>query len=100
MGVKSELQALEARSLDQERCRELAGNLEGFLDRLNESAESLDVKDRQRILRLLVKEILVGPDALTIKHSIPTSGTSWDPDVPSYVLCGRSHVTPFACPLQ
>ena len=89
-GLKSELQALEARSLDQERCRELAGNLEGFLDRLHRSAESLDVKGRQRILRLLVKEILVGPDALTIKHSIPTSGTSGDPDVPSYVLCGRS----------
>jgi site-specific DNA recombinase len=32
----------------------------------------LDVSERQRIVRLLVKEIVVADDAITIRHSIPT----------------------------
>jgi hypothetical protein len=34
------------------------------------SPERLDVVERQRIVRLLVKKILVGDDAITIRHSI------------------------------
>jgi site-specific DNA recombinase len=94
--LKSELQTLEANVVDQDRVRELAGSIEGFLERLNRSAHTLEVKERQRILRLVVKEILIGPDKLTIKHSIPTSGSgpnggAGTSEVPSYVLCGRSH---------
>ena len=33
-------------------------------------SQTLDVRERQQLLRLLVKEILVGADALTIRHSI------------------------------
>ena len=94
--LKSESQALESNVVDQDSVRELAGNLEGFLDRLRHSAGNLDIKERQRILRLVVKEVLVGPDTLTIKHSIPISGPSGTQEVPSYVLRGRSH-QPFAC---
>jgi hypothetical protein len=44
---------------------------EGFLTRLHDAAKSLDVTDRQRVLRLVVKEVQVGPEAVVIKHSIP-----------------------------
>ena len=34
-------------------------------------AEVLDIAVRQQILRLMVKEILVGSDTITLRHSIP-----------------------------
>lgn len=90
--LKSELQTLEASQVDRERCLRVVGNLEEFLNHLRQSAQTLHVKERQRILRLVVKEILVGPDTLTIKHSIPVSRPSGGPESPSYVLRGWSHI--------
>jgi site-specific DNA recombinase len=88
--LRTELQTLEASIVDRERCLRLVGNLQEFLSRVHQSAQTLPVKDRQRILRLVVKEILVGPDTLTIKHSIPTSGPSGSSEEPSYLLRGWS----------
>ena len=88
--LKSELKTLEANAIDQEKIGELAGRLEEFLERLRKSAQSLDVRERQRILRLVVKEIHLGPETLTIKHSIPIPGPSGTHEVPGYVLCKRS----------
>ena len=45
--------------------------LAAFLTRLRSAAESLSVVERQKIVLLLVKEILVGEDTITIRHSIP-----------------------------
>lgn len=97
--LKAELQTLEAKAVDQEKYRELQETLEGFLSRLRQSAMSLNVLDRQRILRLVVKEILVGPDTLTIKHSIPLSGSTEAGNLPSYLLCGRSQRATLRCSL-
>jgi site-specific DNA recombinase len=49
----------------------LAETLTAFLTRLRSAAETLSVIERQKIVRLLVKEILVDEDAITIRHSIP-----------------------------
>ena len=49
----------------------LAETLATFLTRLRSAAEALDVLERQRVLRLLVKEILVGDDKIIIRHCIP-----------------------------
>jgi site-specific DNA recombinase len=88
--LRTELQTLEANVVDRERCLRLVGNLQEFLSRVHQSAQTLHVKDRQRILRLVVKEIVVGPDTLTIKHSIPASGASGSSEEPSYLLRGWS----------
>ena len=96
--LRQELQTLEASLVDRERCLRLVGNLQDFLSRLRQSAQTLHVKDRQRILRLVVKEILVGPDTLTIEHSIPASSPSENPEGPSYVLRGWSHDPPLRGP--
>ena len=88
--LRTELQTLEANVVDRERCLRLVGNLQEFLSRVHQSAQTLHVKDRQRILRLVVKEIVVGPDTLTIKHSIPASGPSGSSEEPSYLLRGWS----------
>jgi site-specific DNA recombinase len=92
--LRTELQTLEANVVDRERCLRLVGNLQEFLSRVHQSAQTLHVKDRQRILRLVVKEIVVGPDTLTIKHSIPASGPSGSSEEPSYLLRGWSHHFP------
>jgi site-specific DNA recombinase len=92
--LRTELQTVEANVVDRERCLRLVGNLKGFLSSLHQSAQTLDVKDRQRVLRLVVKEILVGPDTMTVKHSIPVSSRSGDSSAgsegQSYLLRGWS----------
>ncbi|MGH8548954.1 MAG: hypothetical protein ACRERU_10215 [Methylococcales bacterium] len=74
--VQAELQALTTQSVDQAACLRLAETLTAFLERLRENAETLDILERQRIMRLLVKEVIVGQDTITIKHSIPGSPIS------------------------
>ena len=69
--VESELQSLEAAAVDQTRYLQLAQSLDGFRMKLRERAKTLDVCERQQILRLLVKEILVAANSITIRHSIP-----------------------------
>ena len=49
----------------------IAETLTAFLERLRSNADTLDIGQRQRIMRLLVKEVIVGKDLITIKHSIP-----------------------------
>ncbi|HEY4901046.1 MAG TPA: hypothetical protein VIH91_09545, partial [Terriglobales bacterium] len=81
--VNSELQFLEMAKLDQAKYLKLAESLGGFRNKLRARAQTLDVKERQQILRLLVKEILVGFDTLTIRHSIPIpSGDGPPPNSP------------------
>ena len=70
-----ELQSAVDRAQDRETYLRLAETLTGFLARLRSSAETLDIAERQRIVRLLVKEILVTEDKITIRHSIPISGS-------------------------
>jgi len=98
--LTSELQSIESRMVDEEMYLQLVGRIDDFLSRIRHSAESLNVLDRQKILRLVVKEILVGADTVTIKHSIPTNPTFSDPkltpdpsetNLPSYLLRGGSH---------
>src|SRR5271169_1202924 len=69
--------------LDQAKYLKLAESLGGFRKKLRARAQTLEVKERQQISRLLVKEILVGFDTLTIRHSIPLpSGDGPPPNVP------------------
>jgi site-specific DNA recombinase len=95
--LESQLNSLKAAGIDQEVFLRLAEHLEDFLARLRRNANSLSVTDRQRILRLVVKEILVGEDTITIKHSIPlsSSGTVSAPlmpqKTPGYLLRSGSH---------
>ena len=71
--LQAQLAALEVERLDAETYLALAEGLEGFLAKLHDAAQTLDVANRQRVLRLVVKEVQVGPEAIVIKHSIPFS---------------------------
>ena len=71
--LKAELVSLGAQLADQATYLRLAHTLGEFLQRLHSQAQTLDVLERQRVVRLLVKEIVVGHDSITIRHSIPNS---------------------------
>jgi site-specific DNA recombinase len=69
--LRSQLGALEAQIADRDAYLKLADDLEGFLAQLRDNAESAEVPERQRVLRLLVKDVLIGPEKITIRHRIP-----------------------------
>uniref|UniRef100_UPI003784D65E recombinase family protein n=1 Tax=Reyranella sp. TaxID=1929291 RepID=UPI003784D65E len=69
--LRAELQSIADQASDRAATLRLAETLAAFLARLRSSAKSIDVRDRQKIVRLLVKEILVGEDKIVIRHSIP-----------------------------
>jgi site-specific DNA recombinase len=69
--LRAQLDALETQLADRDAYLKLADDLEGFLAQLHDSADTADVSDRQRVLRLLVSDILIGPGTITIRHRIP-----------------------------
>lgn len=76
--LQAELQSVCTQEADRAAYLRLAETLTAFLERLRTNAQTLDVRERQRITRLLVKEVVVGHDHITIRHSIPTaSPSSW-----------------------
>ena len=89
--VESELQSLRMAAVDQAKYLQLAESLAGFRSKLRVRAEALDIAVRQQILRLLVKEVLVGGNTITLRHSIPIPqsgpGSSGSP-VPSAGVTG------------
>jgi site-specific DNA recombinase len=69
--LRTELHALADQTRERATYLHLAETLSAFLERLRLAAETLDVLERQRIVRLVVKEVLVGDDTIVIRHSIP-----------------------------
>src|SRR5436853_7772238 len=94
--LSAELQAIADQTNDRAAFLRLAETLSAFLVRLRSAAETLSVIERQKIVHLLVKDILVGEDTITIRHSIPIpsgslqNGGSDDPNGQNYLLCKRS----------
>ena len=77
---EAELQSLEMTAVDPTRNLRLVETLAQFRTRLRARGNVLEVTERQRVLRLLVQEILVGGDNITIRHSIPMPTSSSDPN--------------------
>jgi site-specific DNA recombinase len=69
--LRAELQAIADQANDRAAFLRLAETLTAFLTRLRGAADTLSITERQRIVRLVVKEVLVGDDTITIRHSIP-----------------------------
>jgi site-specific DNA recombinase len=69
--LQAELDALNAELHDAESYLKLTETLDSFRARLGTNAQQLSVQERQQIVRLLVREVLVGEDQITIRHSIP-----------------------------
>ncbi len=103
--VESELHSLKMAAIDETKYLQLAESLAGFRNKLRVRAEALDIAVRQQILRLLVTEVLVGDNTITLRHSIPipqsgpgssgsreaSSGVTGSMQNPSYLLRSGSH---------
>src|SRR5262245_59085505 len=87
--ISAELNAIESQLADRAGYLRLAETVTSFLARLRETAKTLDVAERQRIVRLLVKEILVDDDTIVIRHSIPAPTESTDGSGPTSRSRGR-----------
>ena len=91
--------SLEAQQIDEEALLQITHSVDDFMKRLTDSAQTLGVKQRQQVLRLVVKEVGIGQKSVRIKHSIPVcrAGPSGDPhtgsSLPSYLLCTRHQDT-------
>jgi site-specific DNA recombinase len=73
--LRAELQAIADQANDRAMFLRLAETLTAFLARLRSAADTLDVIERQRIVRLVVKEVLIGDDTIIIRHCIPIAST-------------------------
>ena len=109
--VELQLQSLEMATLDQAKYLQLGETLATFRSRLRARAETLDIRERQQILRLLVKEILVDAETITIRHSFaipsdpdsngmpnPSSGSSGGSIPSGYLLRSGSNHRPLRSP--
>ena len=88
--LQAQLDTLASELHDTETYLKLADTLEDFLTRLSDGLDQLGIEDQQRILRLVVPEVLLGGDndKTTIRHSIPTPNKGHNG---SYPLRGSSH---------
>ena len=97
--LRAELQAIADQANDRTAFLRLAENLTAFLARLRGAADTLSITERQRIVRLVVKDVLIGDDTITIRHSIsvpqqaPPQGGNLPPGGTkgrNYLLCKGS----------
>ena len=69
--LRAGLDALDSELHDAETYLKLTETLDAFRARLSANAENLTVEQRQQIVRLVVREVLLGDDDITVRHSIP-----------------------------
>ena len=76
-----ELGAIKSEAEEWARHLQIADTLDNIQEQLNANAERLDVIERQKVLRSLVKEVLAGDGEITIRHSMPmTAGNGCSVD--------------------
>ena len=69
--LRAERQSIADQTRERTTYLRLAETLTAFLARLRVAADTLDILERQRLVRLLIKEVLVGDDTIVIRHCIP-----------------------------
>lgn len=89
LALEKQLEGLTSQMLEHSRLVDLNPSMEQFLEQLKSSAQNLAIEDKQKIVRLLVKDVVVGPDTITINHSIRLTGHAEGQKLPGYRLCTR-----------
>ncbi len=69
--LRFELQSIAEQTRERAAYLRLAETLSAFLVRLRMAADTLNILERQRLVRLVIKEVLVGDDTIVIRHCIP-----------------------------
>jgi site-specific DNA recombinase len=95
--LNEELNCMESDLIDQGLLLKLADNIEKFLSKLRGAADTMSVVERQKVLRLVVKEVLIDDENIRVKHSIPLphsnmqTGSTTGTKIPSYLLRKGRH---------
>ncbi len=103
--LKSELNSIESAASDQHAILRVADNIDNFLFQLRKTADTIEVFEQQKVLRLVVKEVLIDDETINIKHSVPfaisskTNLSLESAKIPSYLLRSGSHNTTLRRPL-
>jgi site-specific DNA recombinase len=84
-----ELANLKAHELASDNRLQLL-DVANFTEQLHQNINQLDIKDKRKIVKLLIKEILVSEDSIEIKHSIPLKESENTDREKCYLLCTRS----------
>ncbi len=87
--LRTELQSIAEQTRERAAYLRLAETLSAFLARLRMAADTLDILERQHLVRLVIKEVLVGDDTIVIRHCIPVP--SGPPHRGSLPPSGRSN---------
>jgi site-specific DNA recombinase len=69
--LRNQISAVDAQQADRRLYLTLATDVEGFLTQLHSHAATTNTEERQRVLRLVVKDVLIGTNTVTIRHRIP-----------------------------
>ena len=91
--LNQEQKNLHLRAVEDQRWNQLSNSMECFLKRLNENVGKMTVAEKQKVLRMLIKQITVGEELITIHHSIPLTASGGSPEPSSYPLCTRGRFT-------
>lgn len=62
--------------LNKEQLLEVAEAVECFSKHLKKTQSGLNIEEKRKILRMIIKEIQIGKDGIEINHIIPISGNS------------------------
>jgi site-specific DNA recombinase len=69
--AQKELESAHWQAIAEEQFRQIDHSLDTFLGRIKHRAQSLSIEDKQKIVRLLVKEVVVEKDTITVRHCLP-----------------------------
>src|SRR4029077_13927032 len=90
--IEKELEGVALQALEKSRLTQLNASMENFLAALRQSAKNLEVVEREKVVRLVIKQIVVDGGTLTIHHSIPISRSNEGQPRASYALCTRRNL--------
>ena len=86
--LQSELESIGLQMVQKQHHAELQITIAEFLESVRETAQCLDAESRQKIARLLIKDVEIGRDSIKINHCIPLSKkNSNSTESVNYPLC-------------
>ena len=71
-GLETDLKAINALKEEHEKNIDFRATLEYLENRLTASSNDLSITDKQKIVRLLIEEVVISKESITIKHCIPS----------------------------
>ena len=61
----------QVKNIEQQQRSQIETSVNNFIGCLRAMAKNLNIEEEQKVVRLLLKDILIGKDTITINHSIP-----------------------------